>query len=94
MAAATGPLVAKSEYSGGALVTIDPNGQSSKLSLRNYHIDVHIEDGFARTTIDQTYFNHTHSRLEGTFHFPLPTQGNRTSDLRLAQSLQWKSLRQ
>ncbi|HRA89095.1 MAG TPA: VIT domain-containing protein, partial [Planctomycetaceae bacterium] len=76
MAAATGPLVAKSEYSGGALVTIDPNGQSSKLSLRNYHIDVHIEDGFARTTIDQTYFNHTHSRLEGTFHFPLPTDAS------------------
>ena len=76
MAAATGPLVAKSEYSGGALVTVDPNGQSSKLSLRNYHIDVHIEDGFARTTIDQTYFNHTHARLEGMFHFPLPTDAS------------------
>ena len=76
MAAATGPLVPKSEFSGGALVTVDPNGQSSKLSLRNYHIDVHIEDGFARTTIDQTYFNHTHSRLEGTFHFPLPTDAS------------------
>ncbi len=72
IAAATGPLVPKSEYAGGALVTIDPNGQSSQLSLRKYHVDVHIEDGFARTTIDQTYFNHTHSRLEGTFHFPLP----------------------
>src|SRR5262249_5897230 len=48
------------------------NGQEAKLELRRYHIDVHIEDGFARTTIDQTYFNHMHSRLEGTFHFPLP----------------------
>src|SRR5205085_11798948 len=27
---------------------------------------------FARTTIDQTYFNDTHGRLEGTFQFPLP----------------------
>ena len=35
-------------------------------------MDVHIEDGFARTTIDQTYFNHLTSRLEGTFFFPLP----------------------
>ena len=76
LAAATGPLVPKSEYSGGALVTVDPNGQSARLSLRNYHIDVHIEDGFARTTIDQTYFNHTHTRLEGTFHFPLPTDAS------------------
>src|SRR5207245_4126291 len=58
--------------SGGALVTVDPNGQEMQLSLRKYHIDVHIEDGFARTTIDQTYFNETPSRLEGTFYFPLP----------------------
>src|SRR5262249_48926874 len=51
---------------------IDPSGQEAKLSLRKYHIDVHVEDGFARTTIDQTYFNHTTARLEGTFYFPLP----------------------
>ena len=66
------PLVPAPEHEGGALVAIDPNGQEVKLSLRNYHIDVHIEDGFARTTIDQTYFNHENRRLEGTFYFPLP----------------------
>jgi len=66
MIAATGALVPISEYSGGALVTMDPNGQSSKLSRRKYHVDVHIEDGFARTTIDQTYFNHTWSRLDAS----------------------------
>ncbi len=76
LAAATGPLVPTSEYSGGALVTVDPNGQSNKLSLRKFHVDVHIEDGFARTSIDQTYFNHTWNRLEGTFHFPLPTDAS------------------
>ena len=42
------------------------------MSLRDYHIDVHIEDGFARTTIDQTYFNDLPTRQEGTFYFPLP----------------------
>ncbi|MEZ6128103.1 MAG: VIT domain-containing protein [Planctomycetaceae bacterium] len=72
MTAATGALVPASEYAGGAIITVDPDGQKTKLSLRKYHVDVHIEDGFARTTIDQTYFNHTQSRLEGTFHFPLP----------------------
>lgn len=72
MDAAAGALVPVSEYAGGAIITVDPDGQETKLSLRKYHVDVHIEDGFARTTIDQTYFNHTHSRLEGTFHFPLP----------------------
>ena len=72
MASAESPLVPKSRHAGGALVALDPNGQEMKLSLRKYKIDVHIEDGFARTTIDQTYFNHTQRRLEGTFYFPLP----------------------
>jgi hypothetical protein len=66
------PLVPASSYAGGALIAVDANGQEAKLSLRKYHIDVHIEDGFARTTIDQTYFNHHPWRLEGTFFFPLP----------------------
>jgi ferric-dicitrate binding protein FerR (iron transport regulator) len=72
MADATPTLVPASEHAGGALVAVDPAGQELKFSLRKYHIDVHVEDGFARTTIDQTYFNHETSRLEGTFYFPLP----------------------
>jgi hypothetical protein len=72
MAAAESPLVPGSNYAGGALIAVDPYGQEAKLSLRKYHIDVHIEDGFARTTIDQTYFNNEPWRMEGTFYFPLP----------------------
>ena len=72
MAAAESPLVPASKYDGGALIAYDANGQEAKLSLRKYHVDVHLEDGFARTTIDQTYFNHHPWRLEGTFYFPLP----------------------
>jgi hypothetical protein len=70
--AAQSPLVPQSQHAGGALVAFDPHGQQMRLSLRQFHIDVHVEDGFARTTIDQTYFNHDWSRLEGTFYFPLP----------------------
>jgi len=66
------PLVPGSQYDGGALIAVDANGQEAKLALRKYHIDVHIEDGFARTTIDQTYFNDATFRMEGTFYFPLP----------------------
>jgi tetratricopeptide (TPR) repeat protein len=69
-------LVPPSIHSGGALVAVDPQGHAANLSLRKYHIDVHIEDGFARTTIDQTYFNHTFGRMEGTFFFPLPTDAS------------------
>jgi tetratricopeptide (TPR) repeat protein len=72
MAAAESPLVPASKFAGGALVVIDPNRDQASLSLRKYHIDVHIEDGFARTTIDHTYFNHNEWRMEGTFYFPVP----------------------
>ncbi len=72
MCAAEAPLLPANDHVGGALVAVDPNGQEAKLALRRCHIDVHIEDGFARTTIDQTYFNHHGSQLEGTFYFPLP----------------------
>ncbi len=72
MTDAQSPLVPASDRAGGALVVVDPNGQEMRLTLRKFHVDVHIEDGFARTTIDQTYFNETYGRLEGTFYFPLP----------------------
>jgi hypothetical protein len=69
-------LVPASSYAGGKLAAVDPNGQEAKISLRKYHVDVHVEDGFARTTIDQTYFNHESSQLEGTFYFPLPADAS------------------
>lgn len=76
MAAAESPLVPGSKYAGGALIAKDPDGQEAKLTLRNYTVDVHIEDGFARTVIDQTYFNQNHWRMEGTFYFPLPADAS------------------
>ncbi len=42
------------------------------LPLRSMDVDVYIEDGVARTTIDQTFFNHTDYQLEGVYSFPLP----------------------
>jgi tetratricopeptide (TPR) repeat protein len=54
------------------LIVVDPDGQESRLSLREYSLDVFIENGVARTTIDQTFFNHHQSNTEGTFYFPLP----------------------
>ena len=76
MAAAGSLVVPTSEHAGGTITVVDPQGQEMKLSLRSFHVDVHIEDGFARTTIDQTYFNHTWQQLEGTFRFPLPADAS------------------
>jgi len=68
---ASAPLVPVSRHSGGSL-SVHGEGGEERLSLRKYHIDAHVEDGFARTMIDQTYFNSANWRLEGTFRFPLP----------------------
>ena len=76
MAAAGSIVVPTSEHAGGTVTVVDPQGQEMKRSLRKLHVDVHIEDGFARTTIDQTYFNHTWQQLEGTFRFPLPADAS------------------
>jgi tetratricopeptide (TPR) repeat protein len=69
--AARGRLVSR-KFDGGALIAHDPEGRETALQLRRFHIDVHVEDGFARTAIDQTYFNHDAVQREGTFIFPLP----------------------
>jgi hypothetical protein len=45
------------------------DGQEEHLSLRRYHVDVFIENGVARTAVDQTYFNHLSDQTEGTFFF-------------------------
>ncbi|MFO0844244.1 MAG: VIT and VWA domain-containing protein [Gemmataceae bacterium] len=70
------PLVPPSDSAGGTLVVRAPDGQERQLELREYRIDVHVEDGFARTTIDQTFFNSSEQRLEGTFRFPLPADAS------------------
>ncbi len=43
------------------------------LPMRNLDVDVVIEDGVARTTLDQTFFNPTYRTLEGVYSFPLPS---------------------
>src|SRR5437764_7393304 len=76
MAQSDSPLLPVNSYGSGQLIAFDSAGQEAKISLRRFHLDVHIEDGFARTTIDQTYFNHEAAQLEGTFYFPLPADAS------------------
>lgn len=64
-------LVPETDKENG-LIAIDPYGQEARLTLRKYNVDIYIEDGVARTTIDQTFFNHNPWNTEGTFYFPLP----------------------
>lgn len=58
----------------GNLVARNPTWPGEwPLPLRVMDVDVYVEDGVARTTIDQTFFNHTDYQLEGVYSFPLPT---------------------
>lgn len=58
----------------GNLIARDPRWQGEwPLPIRNLVVDVHVEDGIARTTIDQTFFNHVNRQLEGVYSFPLPS---------------------
>ena len=58
----------------GNLLARFPNweGREWPLPVRAMDVDVYIENGVARTTIDQTFFNHTNYELEGVYSFPLP----------------------
>ncbi|MCA9062247.1 MAG: hypothetical protein KDA96_04290, partial [Planctomycetaceae bacterium] len=55
---------------GSLIVNVD--GREQSLSVGVHHVTVEIRDQIARTTIEETFVNHTDSRLEGQFHFPLP----------------------
>lgn len=57
----------------GTLTARDPRwGGEQPLMIRAFDVDVVIEDGFARTTVDQTYFNPRERQLEGTYTLPMP----------------------
>lgn len=57
----------------GTLTGRDPTWRrEAPLDIRGFTVDVVVEDGFARTTVDQTYFNPRARQIEGTYAFPLP----------------------
>lgn len=56
----------------GSLIVNLPDGRNEPLTVGEHKVSVEIRDQIARTTIEETFVNHTPSRLEGVFHFPLP----------------------
>ncbi len=48
------------------------NGFSPELTIKQHHVDVVIEDGYAITTVDQTFFNPSDQALEAIYSFPVP----------------------
>jgi hypothetical protein len=56
----------------GSLIVNLPDGRNEPLSIGYHKVSVEIRDQIARTTIEESFVNHTNNRLEGVFHFPLP----------------------
>ena len=56
----------------GSLIVSLPDGRNEPLTVGYHKVSVEIRDQIARTTIEESFVNHTTSRLEGVFHFPLP----------------------
>ncbi len=63
-----------SEKLGALIATID--GRNEPLTVGYHKVDVEIRDQIARTTIEESFVNHTGGRLEGVFHFPLPNDAS------------------
>ncbi|HEV3029236.1 MAG TPA: VIT domain-containing protein, partial [Planctomycetota bacterium] len=61
----------------GALACQDDAGRPvGDLGLRSHDVSVEIQDGIAKTTVEEDFENHTDRRLEGTFTFPLPSDAS------------------
>lgn len=58
------------ESIGSLIANID--GRSVPLTVGFHKVKVEIRDQIARTTIEESFVNHTDRRMEGVFHFPLP----------------------
>jgi len=61
---------ASNESLGSLIANVD--GREMPLTVGYHKVTVEIRDQIARTTIEESFVNHTAGTLEGIFYFPLP----------------------
>ncbi len=55
---------------------LEPIGKVDRtVELRDHHVEVVIQDGFARTEVTQTWFNPNSADCEAWYEFPVPRDG-------------------
>jgi hypothetical protein len=59
---------------GSLVANID--GREVSLTVGYHKVSVEIRDQIAKTTIEESFVNHTDQQLEGQFHFPLPADAS------------------
>ena len=52
------------------------NSNLPNLEIREHHVDVVIEDGYAVTSIDQQFYNPNAETLEAVYSFPIPEKAS------------------
>lgn len=56
---------------------LEPVGKVDRtVELRDHHVEVVIQNGFARTEVTQTFFNPNAVDLEAFYEFPVPKEGS------------------
>lgn len=65
-------LLSLSLLSEAAGLMTPKNGQFPALEIKQHHVDVTIEDGYAITSVTQTFFNPNSAALEAIYSFPIP----------------------
>ena len=51
-------------------------GSGTKLEIQDHKVSVTIEDGYAITSVENTFFNPSTSDLEAVYEFPVPKNGS------------------
>lgn len=63
-------LLSTSSFATGLLKPV--NSSLPELEIKEHHVNVVIEDGYAITSIEQVFFNPTPDDLEANYSFPVP----------------------
>jgi len=66
-------FLANSQAFASGLLTA--NGSNTNLKIQDHVVSVSIEDGYAITTVDNTFYNPSNSELEAVYEFPVPKNG-------------------
>lgn len=67
------PLSAKVAQAAGTLTPV--GSPQAPIQIKDHHLDVTINNGFAKTEVTQTFFNPNSVDLEGVYSFPVPETG-------------------
>ena len=55
---------------------VPKGGNLPALDIKQHHVNVVIEDGYAITTVDQVFYNPHNNELEAKYSFPVPDKAS------------------